>query len=350
MTAPKYIVYPFGIDADDLTAIPDAASLDGSMSWQDGFTPPYEYNLLTNPAALPIPRGQMNQLLKDTTENVKQYQDYGTPEWYSGVSYPIYARVRHLDIVYENQVASNTVTPGVDNSWTVISGNPGTPIGGMIDFAGITPPSGFLLCDGSQISRATYSQLYDVITQNQTCTTTNTSTTVTVASTTYLYVGMSVEGTGIPAGTTIATITPSTTITLSAAATASGTVTLKFFMWGNGDGSTTFNAPDFRRKVSVGSGGTGTTTLGNITGEFGGVESANIQLSELAPHSHTLTPQSGIGSYAINTTSVTNSAFANSAGANLGLISSINTNNTPTSQTAFSKLQPSVIVTKIIKY
>lgn len=58
-------------------------------------------------------------------------------------------------------------------------------------------------------------------------TTTLSSTTITAASGTFSSadVGNTITGTGIPAGTTIATYTSSTTVVLSAAATAAGTVT-----------------------------------------------------------------------------------------------------------------------------
>lgn len=123
MPTPHYFLYPFGQNADDLTAIPDAPAIDGSVSYYYGWTDPYEYNLLTNPAALPIPRGQMNQLFYDVTLNIQEYQQYGVPAWYSTISYPIYARVYYSNLVYENQVASNTATPGTDISWLVVSGN-----------------------------------------------------------------------------------------------------------------------------------------------------------------------------------------------------------------------------------
>jgi len=121
MAISRYFPYAFGVDADDLTSIPDAAAVDGSVSYQEGWTVPYQYNLLTNPSALPIPRGQMNELFYDITLNIKQYQEYGTPEWYSGVSYPIYARVYYNNLVYQNLVASNTATPGTDLTWQLAS-------------------------------------------------------------------------------------------------------------------------------------------------------------------------------------------------------------------------------------
>src|SRR5215469_16888224 len=39
----------------------------------------------------------------------------------------------------------------------------GTPTGSFIPFAGATAPSGWLMCDGSAVSRTTYSALYAVI-------------------------------------------------------------------------------------------------------------------------------------------------------------------------------------------
>ncbi len=59
-------------------------------------------------------------------------------------------------------------------------------------------------------------------------TTTNTSTTVTMASTSGVFAGQPVTGTGIPANTTVVSVTANTSIVISAAATASATVTLTF--------------------------------------------------------------------------------------------------------------------------
>jgi hypothetical protein len=127
MTTPLYYVYPFGENADDLTAIPTPAAGDGSVSYFAGWTDPYELDLLTNPSALPIPRGQMNQLFFDITNNIQEYQQYGAPQWVSaaqnlGVSlpYPIYATVYHSNILYRNLVAANTATPGADATWEVV--------------------------------------------------------------------------------------------------------------------------------------------------------------------------------------------------------------------------------------
>lgn len=127
MTTPLYYVYPFGENADDLTAIPTPAAGDGSVSYFAGWTDPYELDLLTNPSALPIPRGQMNQLFFDITNNLQEYQQYGAPQWVpaaqnlgSSLPYPIYATVYYSGVLYRNLVAANTATPGADATWAVV--------------------------------------------------------------------------------------------------------------------------------------------------------------------------------------------------------------------------------------
>jgi microcystin-dependent protein len=72
----------------------------------------------------------------------------------------------------------------------------GIPAGCMFDFGGSSAPTGYLLCDGSAVSRTTYARLFAVL------------------------------------------------------STA----------WGSGDGSSTFNVPDLRGRCSIGAGtGSGLT-------------------------------------------------------------------------------------------
>lgn len=160
--------------------------------------------------------------------------------------------------------ASLTINSTDYTQWPIdIVGSAG-PTGMVIMYAGQTPPSGYLIADGSQVSRTTYANLFAVIgttfgsgdgslsftlpnlvgyfmrgwdssgtvdpnTSTQSGTTASSSVTITgLSDTTYLVVGMGVSGSGIPSGTKIATIVSSTSITLTNAATASATVTLTF--------------------------------------------------------------------------------------------------------------------------
>jgi microcystin-dependent protein len=103
------------------------------------------------------------------------------------------------------------------------------PVGAIMSFARTTPPVGFLECDGSAVSRVTYSELFTAI------------------------------------GTT----------------------------WGAGDGSTTFNLPDLPRHTLVGSGGSGTGELGNAVGDTGGAETVVLAGGNMPAGTPTNTGSSG---------------------------------------------------------
>ena len=100
------------------------------------------------------------------------------------------------------------------------------PPGTIIDFAGSVTPTGFLPCDGSAVSRTTYAALYTAL-----------------------------GGANSP--------------------------------WGAGDGSSTFNLPDFRGRVGVGA-GTGAGLTNRVMAATGGEELHAMSVGEMASHSHTI--------------------------------------------------------------
>ena len=109
------------------------------------------------------------------------------------------------------------------------------PVGSLISYAGATAPSGYLLCDGSAVSRTTYSDLF------------------TALSTAY----------------------------------------------GSGDGSTTFNLPDLRGRMPMGAGTgagqgasgagapSGTALTARTRGGFGGDERMQTHTHVQNAHTHT---------------------------------------------------------------
>jgi hypothetical protein len=98
------------------------------------------------------------------------------------------------------------------------------------------------------IAAGQYGYIYNNSDFTLACNTTNTSTTVVTSFTGAIWVGQPVSGSGIPAGTTVASITNDTTFELSQAATATATgVTLTFSPF-----LAQITDPDFYGAVGVG--------------------------------------------------------------------------------------------------
>ncbi len=174
--------------------------------------------------------------------------------------------------------------------------------GTVLDFAGTVAPSGYLVCDGSSLLRASYPDLFTAI------------------------------------GTT----------------------------WGAADGSH-FNIPALSRRTTVGSGGSGSGTLGNTVGSTGGAEDVT---STQAAHNHTQDAHqhaqtwghlsstsytdatSPYGTVSVNHTFFTAATAGSGPSAlNYDLTSSVTATNQATTATnnASSVIQPSAVMLKIIK-
>ncbi len=130
---------------------------------------------------------------------------------------------------------------------------------------------------------------------------TTTGPTVTFTDTSALGVGMHMEGQGIPSSTVISSVDSLTQITISNAPTALGLQSISFLeqLSGFGDGSSTFNIPDYQGRSMVGS-GQGSGLSSRILGFAGGEEQTN---SLPASTSNSITGTPSPDSYLGNLTS-----------------------------------------------
>lgn len=120
-----------------------------------------------------------------------------------------------------------TATDSTHATWQPQSIGPGNsvPIGAVLVWPVSTPPVNFLICDGSAISRITYSTLFNLFLTDS-----------------------------LP--------------------------------YGNGDGINTFNLPDLMQRIPMGYSGTGPTA---VVGSKSGSLLTSLTVNNLPPHSHTIT-------------------------------------------------------------
>lgn len=184
-----------------------------------------------------------------------------------------------------------------------------TPIGSILDYAGSSAPSGWLLCYGQTVSRTTYSALF----------------------------------------------------------TAIGTA------FGVGDGASTFGLPDLRGRVIAGKdnmGGTSADRLtaqtggldGDVLGAAGGAETHTLTSDQMPQHSHTATVTDPTHAHKIYRGGGTLGDFQNVqgvSGAYPGALSSLSeavatgitvANSNAGGSGAHNNVQPTLILNKIIRY
>lgn len=164
----------------------------------------------------------------------------------------------------------------------------GCPIGTIIEYAGSTLPEGYLACDGSAVSRTDYADLFDVI------------------------------------GTT----------------------------YGAGDGSTTFNLPNLKGRVTVGL-DTGDTAFDTL-GETGGEKTHTLTIDEMPSHNHSITNPSNAPNAVFHSSVGTNHWF-NVQGSGDGAHPDAFQYANPTIANkggggAHNNLQPYIVINYIIKY
>lgn len=174
------------------------------------------------------------------------------------------------DLVVTNN-NPNELTPAEKSAVSGLAGMTGI----IAPYGGRSAPSGWLLCDGSAVSRTTYASLFAVLVPSGTFTVTIASPAVFTKTAHGLVAGDKLHftttgalPTGLSTNTDYYVIAAGLTaddfqVALSPGGAAvvttgsqSGVHTLYISNFGKGDGSTTFNLPDLRAKVPVGKGQT----------------------------------------------------------------------------------------------
>lgn len=126
---PRFFLYPFAVSGQR-TEVPGPTDPDGNVSYQQGYGPDYSADPASDPDAKNIPRTSWNSLIYDITDNIRQYQINGTPEFITAAdnggtafSYSKDARVRYDAgsgfAVYVSLVDSNTSLPSDATKWAV---------------------------------------------------------------------------------------------------------------------------------------------------------------------------------------------------------------------------------------
>lgn len=265
--------------------------------------------------------------------------------------------VQNLNVIKDARNQTNGIAPTDGNNQVPIANLPTQallPAGMMSPFAGGTAPTGWLLCDGSAVSRSTYAALFSAIGTawgagdgsttfnlpdmrgrvpagldnlggtaanrlqvSLSGTTTAGSAVITgLSGTTGLAVGMSAFGSTLPAGVTIASVDSATQVTLSTGTgVTAGTGTAMRF--------------GFLDAQSVGA--------------AGGAQTHTLTTPQMPSHNHPLAAP-------FNTTTPGGAAtFTAAANVNAtGSATSLSTSNTGGGQ-AHNNVQPTAAVTYIIK-
>jgi microcystin-dependent protein len=174
------------------------------------------------------------------------------------------------------------------------SGNSIVPSGVIWPYGGSSAPSGFLLCDGSAVSRTTYADLYSAI----------------------------------------------------------GTA------YGTGDGSTTFNVPDLTGRVPAGKEATATRLTsavggvdGGTLGASGGTQSVTLTQAQIPAHTHsagTLSGSSAVTSLN-NAASGSGTDISRTISGNASAVVITGSTGSIGSDSAHANVQPTLIVNYIIK-
>lgn len=329
MAMNKFFRIPFATSGDKV-AVPDAPQPSGSVSYTDGFGPDYELDPAVDPAAKDVPRDETNQLYFDITNAIKEYQEFGVPDFITSAlnggvpfSYARYARVKWTDgKVYESTVNLNTSDPTDATKWRPLTDNAdyltiattafqasvtdgdavywdgvqfdeavadGTNKQNVIGFADVTNGRVFVAgLYAGQLSGLTANVPYYLsATVAGAISTTISAVRMGIARTaSTFFVSVENASQGVPAGTRISftgTTAPAGYLACPTAPTNVSRITYAALFaaigttWGAGDGSTTFGIPYYPANYTgvQANGNVGTATVGeNLAHTHSGVVTA----------------------------------------------------------------------------
>lgn len=201
----------------------------------------------------------------------------------------------------------------------------GDLVGTIKPWAGMTAPNQYAFTYGQEISRTTYATLFTAITSSQAIFCTSGSAVLNgLTNTTNFWVGMTLEVSCIAAGNTTIISKTSSSVTMAVNANTTANTTAIFYPWGRGNGSTTFNLPDFRGFTIVGNTIMGGVASSNLTisyfgatpdssGASGGNQNTTLAPGNLPPHTHTSSTLTDPGHFHTTTPTV----FSGGGGANM---------------------------------
>jgi hypothetical protein len=207
-------------------------------------------------------------------------------------SYRQIVKDRNNNLIWD-QVTSSTGSGG--GGGTTATGD-GDLVGTIKPWAGMTAPNQYMFAFGSALSRTTFSALFTAITSSQAIFCISGSAVLTgLGDTTNFWIGMPVEVSCVVSGQTTIIAKTSTTVTMAVNSNLSTNTTATFFPWGNGDGSSTFNLPDFRGFAIAGNNNMGGVASSNLTTQFfatnpnstgaaGGSQSVTLLAANLPPY------------------------------------------------------------------
>jgi len=241
------------------------------------------------------------------------------------------------DLPVQPSFEQDSIQRQIDHTYN--TAYPIVPVGAIIDFAGVNVPLHYYACDGSTKNRVRDYLLYSAITFTDSVGINAGVNTFNTAFPGNYIVGRPIEGVGISPGTIVINVA-GTTVILNNNATQTITSLLRFFIYGNGDGSTTFNLPDLRGFTTAGAHGqlfysAVPGDIPNAVGFSGGEARHALTGAENGPHVHQY---------------LTTAVGGAGASANGAATTTLDNTTSSGSGTPHNNIQPTILMLKCIRY